>query len=198
MTVRRVHRLLGLVLLLPICAWVVTGAIFFLKPGYAGAYEMLSVRARSLPAMRAASLPEGTMEARILRTAIGDHLLIRTAAGWLQRDPATMHVRPVPSPQEVRALVADAVRGKARYGDIATVRGLTARTSTGVAIDLDWSTLSLSQRGPDTDRIDMFYRIHYLQWTGIKVLDRVLGGVGLVLMLALTLLGLRLAFGGRF
>jgi uncharacterized iron-regulated membrane protein len=192
MSVRRVHRLLGIVLLLPICAWVVTGAIFFLKPGYAGAYEMLSVHALSLPAMPAASLPAGAIEARMLRTSIGNHLLVRTAGGWSQYDPATMRVRSMPSPEEVRALVGDAVRGKARYGDLASVRGLTVRTSTGVEIDLDWNTLSLSQHGPDTDRIDLFYRIHYLQWTGIKLLDRILGGAGLVLMLALTLLGLRL------
>ncbi len=53
--------------------------------------------------------------------------------------------------------------------------------------------LSLRQRGRDTERIDLLYRIHYLQWTGIPNLDRLLGALALTFVLALTLLGLRLA-----
>lgn len=197
MNIRRLHRILGVLLLLPLIAWVVTAAIFFIKPGYAGAYEILSVRALPFPALRAASLPDGAVEARFLRSTIGEHLLVKTSDGWSHYDPATLRLRPAPSPQQVRSLITDAVRGKTRYGDIATVTGLSAKTSTGVTINLDWNTLSLDQRGPDTDRIDLFYRIHYLQWTGLKILDRALGGVGLALLLVLTLFGLRLAFGPR-
>lgn len=54
--------------------------------------------------------------------------------------------------------------------------------------------MSLQQRGSDTRRIDLLYRIHYLQWTGIKILDKVLGFTGLALVLTLTALGAWLAF----
>ena len=37
-------------------------------------------------------------------------------------------------------------------------------------------------------------RIHYLQWTGIKKLDRIVGFTGIVLVIALTTLGAWLAF----
>lgn len=52
----------------------------------------------------------------------------------------------------------------------------------------------MRQRGADTDRIDLLYKVHYLQWTGMAVIDRVVGMVGIFLVLALTALGARLAF----
>jgi hypothetical protein len=54
--------------------------------------------------------------------------------------------------------------------------------------------MSLQQRGKDTDRIDLLYKIHYLQWTGVKSVDRVVGFVGLMFVLTLTTLGAWLAF----
>ncbi len=69
-----------------------------------------------------------------------------------------------------------------------------ARTTTGVEVTLDWNRLALQQRGRDTDRIDALYRVHYLQWTGVDALDKVLGLLGLVLLVALAYLGARLAF----
>jgi hypothetical protein len=194
-TTRRWHRLLGLTLLLPLCGWIATAVIFFIKPGYAGAYDMPAVRTYAMSALPAAPLPAGALEARSLRTILGEHLLVRTKDGWTQDDPATLRPRRQPTPQEVRALIDDAVReNRQRYGQIVSVNGQTARTSTGVKIQLDWSSLSLQQRGADTDRIDLLYRIHYLQWTGIKSIDRILGIAGLALLLTLTILGFRLAF----
>ena len=43
--------------------------------------------------------------------------------------------------------------------------------------------------GPDTDRIDALYRVHYLQWTGHETVDRVLAVLGLVGLAALSGLG---------
>jgi hypothetical protein len=63
-------------------------------------------------------------------------------------------------------------------------------------IKLNWPTLSLSQRGPDTDRIDILYRIHYLQWTGNVIADRILGSAGIVILLALAFFGARLLLHG--
>ena len=65
---------------------------------------------------------------------------------------------------------------------------------TGIRIDLDWNRLTLSQRGADTDRIDALYKIHYLQWTGMKSVDQVLGALGILLVVALSVLGVRLFF----
>ena len=100
-----------------------------------------------------------------------------------------------PAAREIELLLEDAFRANPlRYGSVASLSGLTARTTTGVEVTLDWDGMSLRQQGRDTDRIDLLYRIHYLQWTGIASVDRILGGTGLALVLTLTLLGARLAF----
>jgi hypothetical protein len=63
-----------------------------------------------------------------------------------------------------------------------------------VRVTIDWNRLALAQRGADTDRIDFFYKIHYLQWTGVAALDKALGGLGITLVLILSALGARLFF----
>ena len=150
------------------------------------------------------SIPDpGWLEARTLRTVLGNHLLVRTSDGWSHLDPATLRPRPLPGDADLRALLGDAIAADtARYGRIASLeRGdggtASATTTTGVAIDLDWRTLSLSQSGRDTRRIDALYRVHYLQWTGIAAVDRALGVIGLVSLLALAVFGLRLALPRR-
>ena len=195
MRARKLHRFLGIVLLLPFLGWVVTGFVFFLKPGYAGAYEILPVKTYPLREPCAVRPASGWLEVRCLRTVLGDHLLARTGEGWRQLDPADGRPRERPDAREIELLLEDAFRANPRrYGALASLSGLTARTTTGVEVTLDWDGMSLWQRGRDTDRIDLLYRIHYLQWTGIPSVDRVLGGIGLAFVLALTLLGARLAF----
>jgi hypothetical protein len=91
-------------------------------------------------------------------------------------------------------LIADAFTANpARYGRILSLDGSVATTDTGAVITFDWNRLSLQQRGRDTDRIDLLYKVHYLQWTGQKTIDKVLGLAGLTLLIALTALGARLA-----
>ena len=213
MNVRRLHRVLGLILLLPILGWAVTGFIFFVKPGYGPAYAMLRVRTLELEPGSGSALTTlrrepGWLEMRALRTVLGDHLLVRNESGWSQLDPATFAPRPLPAAKDLRALIEDAIAAdpahEPRYGSIASLESredgsgtATATTSTGVTIDLDWATLSLSQSGRDTRRIDRLYRIHYLQWTGIKTVDRVVGITGLVALVGLAFFGLRLAFPRR-
>ena len=70
-------------------------------------------------------------------------------------------------------------------------------TSTGVRITLDWNTLGLRQSGNDTRWIDQLYQLHYLQWTGVRWLDRILGVAGLFLLAVMTVTGFRLSFRGR-
>jgi hypothetical protein len=198
MTVRRLHRLAGIVMLAPFVGWAVTGAIFFIKPGYGGAYELLAIKTYPLEA--AVTLPSNPawLEARYLKTVLGEHLLVRTASGWKHLDPRTLQDKPAPDEPALRTLVADAFTANpARYGRIARVDGTTVTTDTGVRVTVSWPRLALSQRGQDTDRIDRLYKIHYLQWTGIPAVDNVLGAVGLVLILTLSGLGVWLLFKGR-
>jgi hypothetical protein len=201
---RRTHRILGLVLLLPICGWALTGFVFFVKPGYDAAYSGLHVRAYPLEGAPAPQPRSDWLELRMVRTILGDHLLVRVESGRLHLDPATLVVRELPDETAIRRLVEDAiVTEHVRYGDIASVErhagdspSASIETTTRVKKDLDWTTLALQQNGRDTRRIDTLYRIHYLQWTGIRSVDQVLGVVGLTSLIVLAILGFRLAFGG--
>ena len=185
--------------------WAVTGFVFFVKPGYGGAYESLTVKTYPLEGAPSIGLgpetqaePASWLEYRVFRTILGDHLLVRTATGWQHLNPNTLQPIAAPSDDDVRRLVTDAFAANPqRYGNITGMAGGVITTDTGVEVTLDWNRVSLQQRGRDTDRIDRLYKVHYLQWTGIKGVDRVLGFVGLSLVLGLTVLGVRLALGRK-
>lgn len=196
MSTRALHRIIGILMLLPFTGWALTGAFFFLKPGYAGAYETLQVRTYPLEMTLELTPDPARIEARVVKTILGEHLLARTTEGWQHLDPRTMQPRPYPSQEEIRTLVADASReNPVRYGTVSHVEGGgDITTDTGVHISLDWNRLTLAQRGKDTDLIDALYKIHYLQWTGNRPVDRVLGALGILLVFALSALGARLFF----
>ena len=186
--------MLGFIMLLPLIAWAVTGALFFVKPGWAKAYGPLRVRDRSDDSDVWIHLRPQWKEMRTLSTIPGRHLLVRTSEGWAQLDPSTLAPRPEPTEQEIRDLIGDAIaEDSARYGEIVSVDSAGAvKTTTGATITLDWTRMTLSQRGRDTDRIDFFYRVHYLQWTGFERVDRVLGLAGILLTFGLAGFGARL------
>src|SRR6478672_499909 len=154
MKARTVHRVIGIILLLPFLAWAATGFVFFLKPGYAGAYEILTPR--TYPLARAASItPDpGWLEYRYFRTVLGEHLIVRTEKGWLQLNPIDKQPKSPPTRADIELLLKDAFTANPiRYGELSDISGMTARTSTGVEVTVDWSSLKLQQRGRDTDRI---------------------------------------------
>lgn len=195
MKTRALHRFIGLVMLLPLTGWAVTGAVFYMKPGYADAYELLQVKTYPLERDIALQADPSLLEVRLVKTILGEHLLARTSNGWVHLEPRTLRPRPEPSRDEINALATEAFSANpARYGKIAAIEGSTITTDTGIHADLDWSRLALTQRGKDTDRIDLLYKIHYLQWTGVKSVDNVLGALGIILVLALSGLGARLFF----
>lgn len=195
MVIRKLHRIAGIVMLLPLIGWAVTGAFFFLKPGYSGAYETLPVKSYPFESEIKVTPDPAWLEVHLVKTILGEHLLARTSRGWLNYDPRNLQLRNEPSTEEIRALMNDAVStNPARYGSIIRVEGRNVVTDAGIRIDLDWSRLALSQRGVDTDRIDALYRIHYLQWTGVKAVDQIVGALGILLVFALSLLGARLFF----
>lgn len=178
-------------MLLPLLGWAATGLVFFLKPGYSEAYELLSLRTYPLEGSLTITPQPAWLEVRASRTILGRHLLVRTASGWQHLNPDTMTERAAPTPDEVKALLTDAFAANPkRYGTITSVAGNVAMTSTQVQVTLDWKRLSLQQRGRDTDWIDRLYKIHYLQWTGVQAVDKVLGIVGLILITGLSGLGL--------
>jgi len=194
MRLRKAHRIIGIVLLIPFFAWALTGLVFFIKPGYAGAYEMLAPKTYSLGDQTPVRANADWHELRYIRTVLGNHLLVRTTSGWTNLDPLTLRPRTAPTEDEVRTLLKDAFSSNPqRYGEIVSLNGYTATTNTGVDVTLDWNRMSLQQKGKDTDRIDLLYRIHYLQWTGQKSVDRVVGLIGIALVLILTTLGALLA-----
>jgi hypothetical protein len=193
MTIRALHRIAGLVMLLPLIGWALTGAFFFLKPGYAGAYELLQVKTYPLEARLELKTDPSWLEVRLQKTILGEHLLARASRGWVHIDARTFEPKPEPSQDEIRTLVTDAFSANpGRYGRVASIEGNNITTDTGVRVMLDWNRLALSQRGNDTNRIDTLYKIHYLQWTGLAGVDKVLGALGILLTLALSLLGGRL------
>jgi hypothetical protein len=195
---RSLHRLLGILMLLPFIGWSLTGAIFFLKPGYAGAYDIPQVKTYPLTEQTKIKADPAWLEMRLLKTVLGEHLLVRNAEGWQHLDPVTRQLKAPPTDDEMRQLLSEALQtNPERYGNIASINGNTATTNTGVRVTLNWQRLTLTQTGKDTDRIDMLYKIHYLQWTGIPGIDKVLGAVGIAFILLLSFLGVRLFFSRR-
>ena len=132
-------------------------------------------------------------KARRIHRLLGLILLARTEAGWRQLDVASGSPRQAPSEPDRIALFEDAIAtNPERYGSIESIEEWTATTTTGVEISFDWKTMRFRQTGADTRRIDLLYRVHYLQWTGTGWGDRALPLVGLIGLTALALLGLRL------
>ena len=195
MRTRTLHRAIGIVLLIPFVCWAITGLVFFIKPGYTGAYEVLTPKLYPINNQLRISGQPNWLEARYLRTILGDHLLVRTDSGWQNLNPDDKQPRPTATDEETRKLVQDAFSiNPERYGHIVSVNGNTVTTDTGVIVTIDWNRLSLQQTGKDTKWIDRLYRIHYLQWTGIRSIDRIVGFAGITLVLILTALGACLAF----
>ncbi|TQV87290.1 PepSY domain-containing protein [Aliikangiella coralliicola] len=195
---KKIHQYLGLLMLLPFLAWAVTGVFFFVKPGYKQAYEKLSIQTYSLAQLPEVATEPGWQEMRWVRSILGLHLLVRESDKWHHIDPQTMQVNDTPTMRQVRRLVDDAVQmNPQRYGNIQTIEDLKVTMDTGVVINLNWSQLKFYQKGPDTHFINRMYKIHYLQWTGIETIDRVLGIIGLTVVVILALLGTLMTFRRR-
>ena len=196
----KTHRWLAITLVSLLVVWSVSGLLFHIKPGWDRAYDQLSVERRDsvLPLQTfapAQNLGSSITRIELFDTAIGPLYRVRTSSGTELYDAATGKARTLDA-AAARTLVADAIarsQFRAAYGEITNVAiaGDTARvtTSGGPVIELGLHDARASQRGPDTDRIDWLYRIHYLQWTGNKSVDRVLSLAGLALIWAVMIPG---------
>ena len=193
---RRLHRLTGTLLLTPLMTWAITGLVFFIQPGYGKAYAPLAVRQYPVESEVRVMPAADWLEYRVLRSILGLHVLAKTENGWTNLQADTLQAFTLDESQR-RALVSDAISVDSdRYGLLSGRRGEQFITSNGVEITLDDNTLSLRQYGADTRWIDRLYKVHYLQWTGIGLLDKMLGVLGLGLLMVMSATGLRLLLRG--
>lgn len=189
MITRKQHRFLGGILLLPFLAWSLTGIFFLVRPAYEQAYSVLSAKTYAADEVNISAAPQW-QEMRLLKTVLGQHLLVKEEGRWRQLDPNSLEERPTPVDADLANFVEDAIsQNILRYGELLPSESGHFRTSTGVTITVNWDSLSLYQQGADTRWIDRIYSIHYLQWTGIAILDTVLGVAGLILLLLMTVTG---------
>lgn len=195
------HRWLAIVLVVLLAVWSVTGLLFHLKPGWSRAYDTLS-------AERGGALHPGTLAApsvvgdgvtsfELIDTALGPLYRVTSAAGPALFDAQTGARRSPLTLEDAKTLALDAVGRSAHaaaYGTIETAdrRGEAAviAFSGGATVEVSLADARMSQRGADTDRIDWLYRIHYLQWTGNRSVDKVLAMGGLALIWTVVIPGL--------
>jgi hypothetical protein len=186
---RRIHRALGAVLVVPLVVWTATGLLFLVKPGWSGAYEPLSAfrderldLASLVPLSSLSACIAGASSVEVGSTALGPvYRIHRPELGARLVDAVSGEVLP-PLDANAGALVAaDAAsraRAAERYGTILEARkdgdAIVVRFAGGAEVRVGRSDLALAQRGRDTALIDLLYRVHYLEWTGSPAVDRVL------------------------
>jgi len=194
----KLHKWLGVILLLPLLGWCATGAIFLFQPGYGDAYKKLTPRYYSLPAL---SIPPGRnewLEVRQVQTVLGTHLLAKTKDGWQQYNADTMAKRGLPASADIKKLLEDAIGvDQKRYGESVAKSADGYVTASGVRLSFDWDSLSIEQYGKDRALIDALYDIHYLRWTGNRAVDNVIAVLGLCCLVLTTVLGVTLMFSRR-
>ncbi len=178
--------------------WTITGVIFFIKPGYKGAYDQLVVKTYPISQVLTISSDYEWQEVRLIKTVLGQHLLVKKEDKLVHLDAKSLAEVPMPDKAQLTLLLEDAfTKNPSRYGRVLTVDNDTITTSTGVEVILNWKTLTLRQKGNDSRLINLFYKIHYLQWTPNKEFNQVLGIFGLFLLLTLTVFGIRIYIKGR-
>jgi len=203
----RVHRWLAIVLVVLLAVWSVTGLLFHLKPGWDRAYDQLSAERRgstlrvdaivSLGSIRASLGDESITRLELFDTALGSLYRVTTANGTELLDATTARRRSPLDVVDARSLAIDAVARSTHrhdYGDVADVslgdEVAQVRFVSGPIVEVGRRDAVMSQRGPDTDRIDWLYRIHYLQWTGNRTFDRAFAMLGLALIWAVMIPGI--------
>lgn len=201
---RRAHRILGLLLLLPLLVWTGTGLIFLNQPGWAGAYESLQpfderlVNAATLREPGELVLGGGWSRWELGSTALGPLYRLSGEGGAALVDAETGALLSPLSEEALAVIATDAAgraEAKARYGRIERIemseREGLVHFEGGAQVRVGRYDLSLSQRGSDTVWIDRLYEAHYLRWTGVGWIDRILGPLALIAVWLLGFTGVR-------
>jgi len=185
-------------MLVPMIAWALTGLVFFIKPGYDGAYEALELKTYPLENRFSIQSNKNWQEIRLIRSILGYHLLVKSDDVFFHLDPTSLELKPVPDKSNLMKLFEDTVsQNRQRYGSVEEISGTTALTTTGVTVVLDWQALKFDQHGVDREIIGLLYKVHYLQWTPWPFFNQVLVILGLLLLVTLTLLGVKLFIQNR-
>jgi hypothetical protein len=216
---RRLHRLLGLVLVLPLVLWIATGLLFHVKHRYGEAYERLVVpHDQEVDWSRARLSPAEVIERGLARAplalavhpsgrvayfgALGDSPVAIDASNGEAIEPATDDV--------ARAWLSAALASSpnaARYGDEiahdsanerSSLTGVldpcfVARTSGTKTVTIDRLTGEIRQTGALNDFIDATYKVHYLQWTPWEPLNIALVLLSIPVAFLLAFTGVRMA-----
>lgn len=216
---RRFHRLLGLILVLPLALWVFTGLLFHIKYRYDEAYEALAIPHPSQPDWsKAKASPASVIESGIAEgpLVLGVHPSGRLVyygklgAKPVVVDAATGEELSQASQEEGRAWLATALANSphaARYGQVVASETTTSRSmrtgtqdpalvvhmSGSKVVRVDLVTGEIAQTGALNDFIDATYRLHYLQWTPWKPVNILMELASVVLVLVLAATGLRMA-----
>ena len=222
---RRLHRTAGVLLLAPLVLWIATGLLFHVKPGWDAAYEPLAAPPPGpLPWERVVFSPAALKSRGLLDP--GAVVLAPHPSGlvaWYGRragEPAAVDGTsgdpiPLATADAARTFASAAVgasRHAERYGAIlpgsepAVHRStLTSsddpaflfRTAGGHRLLVDRVTGEVGQESALRDRIEILYRIHYLQWTPWPPANAALVVGASLLVLLLSLSGLALLFARR-
>ena len=201
MTWAKTHRWLAILLVVLLAVWSITGLLFHLKPGWDRAYDMLSAeRGGPLHPARLvapATVGDDVTGLELIDTALGPLYRVTNPAGSFLVDATSGARRSPLSEADARTLALDAVsrsRHQVAYGEVgavvARVDVVTFVFSGGATVEVGRADARMAQRGHDTDRIDWLYRIHYLQWTGNKTIDRAFAMFGLALIWAVIIPGI--------
>lgn len=197
---QRWHRYLGYVLVVPLLLWAATGAVFLFKPGYAGAYEQLSVYSDGQRCTGVKPQQGPWQELRLISSVLGCHQLQKSQGAWRHLQASG---KPwLPTVDEIRQLLGSVTaHNRDRYGQVESLsqsgEHWLANTTTGVEITLNWSDLAVRQQGRDSRLINALYKTHYLQPFSIKWPNQAFASFFLVLLVASVLLGVRLLFKKR-
>lgn len=186
----KAHSIIGLIFVIPIFIWVATGSFFLIKPGYKAAYEKIELK--TYPLHNTQALPSNTtwQKVQVLQTVLGAHLLVDSGKGWVQLNTNDYSIRSQVNSADTLTLLNDAITfNPERYGQKVDIHEGKYITDTGIVLSLNWDSMTVYQRGPDTELISFLYKLHYLQWFNHKTLDTVLGILGLSLLLLLMILG---------
>ena len=83
-----------------------------------------------------------TLEVKQMQTILGHHVLLKDSEGWHHFLQQQLVKQSELSENQVRLLINDAIASnRDRYGDIVSVDGTKAMTSTGVEVTVNWSCI---------------------------------------------------------